>query len=72
MLLEFGSVNFMGKSFGVLKFVHEYERNMIFLPCLVSKIAKSHREFDVLVNGGLDFETATMRCDFTINTMRYR
>ena len=72
ILSEFGSVNLVGKSFGVLKFVHNGEEYDFSFPRLESKIAKGHRGFDVSVNGSLDFETAARRRDFTVNALGYR
>ena len=71
VLSAFGSVNLVGKSFGVLKFVHEKEEYDFSFPRLESKVGKGHRGFDVTVDGQLDFKTAAMRRDFTVNAMGY-
>ena len=71
ILLEFGSVNLVGKSFGVLKFVHDNEEYDFSFPRLESKVSKGHRGFDVQVDGKMDFKTASKRRDFTINAMGY-
>jgi len=71
ILSEFGSVNLVGKSFGVLKFVHEKEEYDFSFPRLESKIAKGHRGFEVQTDGKMDFKTAAKRRDFTINAMGY-
>jgi len=71
ILLEFGSVNLVGKSFGVLKFVHDNEEYDFSFPRLESKVAKGHRGFDVQVDGKMDFKTASRRRDFTVNAMGY-
>ena len=71
ILLKFGSVNLVGKSFGVLKFVHENEEYDFSFPRLESKVAKGHRGFDVHVDGKMDFKTASKRRDFTVNAMGY-
>ena len=47
VLSAFGSVNLVGKSFGVLKFVHEKEEYDFSFPRLESKVGKGHRGFDV-------------------------
>jgi len=71
ILAAFGSVNLVGKSFGVLKFVYEKEEYDFSFPRLESKISKGHRGFEVTVNGKLDFKTAARRRDFTVNAMGY-
>ena len=71
VLSEFGSVNLVGKSFGVLKFVHEKEEYDFSFPRLESKVGKGHRGFDVTIDGQLDFKMASKRRDFTLNAMGY-
>ncbi len=71
ILVQFGSVNLVGKSFGVVKFVHDNEEYDFSFPRLESKVAKGHRGFEVQVDGKMDFETAAKRRDFTINAMGY-
>ena len=71
VLSEFGSVNLVGKSFGVLKFVYENEEYDFSFPRLESKVGKGHRGFEVKVDGQMDFRTATKRRDFTVNAMGY-
>ncbi len=71
ILSEFGSVNLVGKSFGVLKFVHEKEEYDFSFPRLESKVGKGHRGFDVETDGSMTFEQAALRRDFTINAMGY-
>jgi len=71
ILVEFGSVNLVGKSFGVLKFVHEKEEYDFSFPRLESKVDKGHRGFDVETDGSMSFEEAALRRDFTINAMGY-
>ena len=71
ILSEFGSVNLVGKSFGVLKFVHEKEEYDFSFPRLESKVAKGHRGFDVQVDGEMSFKEAAKRRDFTVNAMGY-
>ena len=71
LLEPFGSVNAVGKSFGVLKMdIDGYEIDFS-LPRTESKKAPGHRGFDVLLSGQLDFATAATRRDFTVNAMGY-
>ena len=70
-LLEFGSVNLVGKSFGVLKFIYEGEEYDFSFPRTESKVAEGHRGFDVKVDGDLNFKTAARRRDFRINALGY-
>ena len=69
ILSGYGSVNLVGKSFGVVKFVYAKEEYDFSFPRLESKVGKGHRGFDVTVDGQLDFKTAAMRRDFTVNAM---
>lgn len=71
VLGAFGSVNQVGKSFGVLKFVYEGEEYDFSFPRLETKVAEGHRGFDVDVDGTLTFEVAAKRRDFTINALGY-
>ena len=71
ILSEFGSVNIVGKSFGVLKFVHEKEEYDFSFPRVESKVGKGHRGFDVGTDGSMTFKQAALRRDFTINAMGY-
>ena len=71
ILSEYGSVNLVGKSFGVLKFTYEAEEYDFSFPRKESKIGIGHRGFDVEVDGLLDFKTASMRRDFTVNALGY-
>lgn len=71
ILSKFGSVNLVGKSFGVLKFVHEKEEYDFSFPRLEFKVGKGHRGFDVKTDGNMTFNKAALRRDFTINAMGY-
>ena len=71
VLSGFGSVNLVGKSFGVLKFVYENKEYDFSFPRMESKTGIGHRGFDVTVDGTLDFKTAAKRRDFTVNAMGY-
>jgi tRNA nucleotidyltransferase (CCA-adding enzyme) len=71
VLKVYGSVNLVGKSFGVLKFSHESEEYDFSFPRKEQKTGTGHRGFDVQVDGSLNFEEAAKRRDFTINAMGY-
>ena len=71
VLGEYGSVNLVGKSFGVLKFQHEGEEYDFSFPRTESKVGTGHRGFDIEVDGNLDFKTAAKRRDFTVNALGY-
>ena len=71
VLGESGSVNLVGKSFGVLKFQHEGEEYDFSFPRTESKVGTGHRGFDIEVDGNLDFKTAAKRRDFTVNALGY-
>ena len=68
-LMAFGSVDLVGKSFGVVKLkVDNYEYDFS-IPRREIKVSKGHRGFNVKVDGALDFKEASRRRDFTINAM---
>jgi tRNA nucleotidyltransferase (CCA-adding enzyme) len=71
ILSSYGSVNLVGKSFGVLKFVHEGEEYDFSFPRIEEKVAKGHRGFEVACSGALSFKEAALRRDFTINALGY-
>jgi len=71
ILEVYGSVNFVGKSFGVLKFVHEGVTYDFSFPRTEQKVGIGHRGFEVTCDGGISFELAARRRDFTINAMGY-
>ena len=71
LLAPFGSVNLVGKSFGVAKLsVGGFDADFS-LPRTESKTGSGHRGFDVSLDAYLDFETAARRRDFTVNAMGY-
>lgn len=70
-LKEFGSVNSVGKSFGVIKLYVDNVEFDFSLPRLEKKVAKGHKGFDVLSDSSLPFKVAAKRRDFTINTIGY-
>ncbi len=71
ILSIYGSVNLVGKSFGVLKFWYEGDEYDFSFPRRESKIGDGHRGFDVRVDGSMDFKEASRRRDFSINAMGY-
>jgi len=71
VLAMYGSVNLVGKSFGVLKFSYEGEEYDFSFPRTEAKVGVGHRGFDVEVDGTLSYKKAAMRRDFTINALGY-
>ena len=69
ILSEFGSVNSVGRSFGVCKLRYKSYDLDFSLPRRENKIADGHKGFDVVTEKNLDFKTATSRRDFTINAI---
>ena len=71
ILLRFGKVNRVGKSFGVVKLKAEGEEYDFSFPRTEQKSGRGHRGFVVRVNGTLSFKEAARRRDFTINAIGY-
>jgi tRNA nucleotidyltransferase (CCA-adding enzyme) len=71
ILSKYGSVNLVGKSFGVLKFVYEGEEYDFSFPRTEQKVSEGHRGFDVRCDGELSFKEASLRRDFTVNAIGY-
>jgi len=71
ILSAFGSVNQVGKSFGIVKLKVAQEEFDFSFPRKEQKTGKGHRGFSVSVNGSLSFKEAAKRRDFTINAMGY-
>lgn len=71
ILSVFGSVNHVGKSFGILKFIYGADEYDFSFPRIEQKIGKGHRGFEVFLDGKMDFKEAARRRDFTINAMGY-
>jgi tRNA nucleotidyltransferase (CCA-adding enzyme) len=71
VLSDYGSVNFVGKSFGVLKFVYMGEEYDFSMPRVERSVGDGHRDFDVSFDSNLSFEEASRRRDFTLNAMGY-
>ena len=71
ILKEFGDVNLVGKSFGILKLSTQKMEYDFSFPRLETKTKQGHKGFDILVDGNLDFKEASKRRDFTINAIGY-
>ncbi len=71
VLREYGSVNQVGRSFGIVKFVYEGEEYDFSFPRTETKSGEGHRGFDVVCDGAMDYTQAARRRDFTINAMGY-
>jgi tRNA nucleotidyltransferase (CCA-adding enzyme) len=71
ILSQYGSVNLVGKSFGVLKFIHNHEEYDFAFPRTEQKVGQGHTGFEVISDGFLSYKSASTRRDFTINAMGY-
>ena len=71
LLGKYGSVNLVGKSFGVLKFKYDGDEYDFSFPRVEFKVGDTHKSFDVVVDPKMDFKDASKRRDFTINAMGY-
>jgi len=71
ILKEYGSVNLVGKSFGVVKLKIDNMEYDFSLPRVEQKVDSGHKGFNVKLYSKLDFTTAFKRRDFTINAMGY-
>lgn len=71
ILALYGSVNLVGKSFGILKFTYDGDEYDFSFPRVERKISAGHRGFDVKCDGYLSFAEASRRRDFTLNAMGY-
>lgn len=71
ILQEFGSVNSVGKSFGVCKLKFEELELDFSLPRSDSKIDSGHTGFKITTDKNLNFKMASSRRDFTINALGY-
>ena len=71
ILKEFGSINIVGKSFGVCKlYFEDYDLDFSF-PRRDNKIKKGHKGFDIVIDTDLDYKSAASRRDFTMNSIGY-
>lgn len=71
ILKEFGSVNNVGKSFGVCKLSFNDIDIDFTLPRRDNKIASGHSGFLIEIDNTLDFTTASSRRDFTMNAIGF-
>lgn len=70
-LREFGSLNSVGKSFGVCKLRYKSYDLDFSLPRKDNKTQKGHKGFEVFTDENLDFKTASSRRDFTLNAIGF-
>lgn len=70
ILMDFGQVNQVGKSFGVLKLA-KLPNFDFALPRIEHKTGNHHRDFTVEIHKNLDLYVASSRRDFTINAIMY-
>jgi len=71
ILEEFGSVNLVGKSFGIVKLTTSDMEYDFSFPRIENKVREGHTGFDVIIDGKMDFKNASKRRDFTINSIGY-
>jgi len=71
LLQEFGSINRVGRSFGVLKLSTSSLEIDFSLPRQEIKVAQGHKGFEITTNRHLDFASAAFRRDFRMNAMGY-
>ncbi len=71
ILAQFGKVNLIGKSFGIIKLIVDKREYDFSLPRREKKVDRGHKGFEVSVDGFMTFKEAARRRDFTINAMGY-
>lgn len=71
LLLPYGKINVVGKSFGVIKLSYNDFEIDFTLPRKESKSGSGHKGFDITLEQNLDFAAAALRRDFTINAIGY-
>ncbi|RXK13163.1 polynucleotide adenylyltransferase [Halarcobacter mediterraneus] len=71
ILEKFGSVKQVGKSFGVLILDTGTYHFDFALARVEKKTGNGHKDFEVTVDSNLTFEEASLRRDFTINSIGY-
>ena len=71
ILKQFGRVELVGKSFGVLKFIHKGETYDFSFPRFDEKVGAGHKGFSIMIDGAISYEEAAKRRDFTCNAMGY-
>ena len=71
ILNQFGDVNLVGKSFGVLKLkIKEFEFDFS-MPREEKKVSRGHRGFIIDLKRDISFKEATQRRDFTVNAIGF-
>lgn len=71
LLSQFGKVKLVGKSFGVFKLQRNNYEFDFALPRTEKKVGKGYTGFEIQSDGFLSFEHASLRRDFTINSIGY-
>ncbi|UTJ07017.1 CCA tRNA nucleotidyltransferase [Arcobacter roscoffensis] len=71
ILKRFGNVKQVGKSFGVLTLKIDSFDFDFALARLEKKIASGHKGFEVINDKNLEYDKASLRRDFTINSIAY-
>jgi len=71
ILSPYGSTNFVGKSFGVLKVKTDKFELDISIPRTEIKSGLKHKDFKVTTDGNLTFEQAATRRDFKMNALGF-
>jgi tRNA nucleotidyltransferase/poly(A) polymerase len=71
ILKKFGSVNLVGKSFGICKVSIDNLDLDFSLPRRDNKISSGHKGFEIEIDSLLTFNEASKRRDFTINAIGY-
>jgi len=71
ILSEFGSVNLVGKSFGILKLNIDNDEYDFSMPRIEYKIGNKHSDFTTTIDGNMSYHQAFKRRDFTINSIGY-
>lgn len=73
ILKDYGKCLLVGKSFGVLKFISNNKDLEIdfSLPRVEKKTGVFHTSYEVILNSKMSFKKASLRRDFTINSIGY-
>ncbi|MDD2905771.1 MAG: CCA tRNA nucleotidyltransferase [Sulfurimonas sp.] len=71
VLKEFGKIITVGKSFGVCKLLYDDLDLDFSLPRTETKVSTGHRGFKISTFANLDFKTAALRRDFTLNAIGF-
>ncbi len=73
-LSKYGSVNLVGKSFGVIKFKPTNGDGMDYdfsIPRKENKVGVGHKDFDVTFDVNMTIQDGAYRRDFTMNSLAY-